>query len=142
MKVVIAFKSKGNTKKIAKVMGDALHTTPMEMDLVKKDEAADILFLGFGIYAGGVPKEVTDFVKTLNPEKTKKVVLFMTCASGVDQSEKLKETIRSQGLSLEERTFCCRGQTFIFVNRNRPGTADLQQAVKFATSFINGGASI
>lgn len=142
MKVVIVFKSKRNTKKIANVMGDAIHTTPMEMDLIKKVDAADILFLGFGIYAGDVPKEVTDFVKTLNPEKIKKVVLFMTCGTGLDQSEKLKETIRSQGLTLEERTFCCKGKTFLFVNRNQPGTADLQQAVKFATSFINGGASV
>ena len=73
-------------------------------------------------------------------KNTKKVVLFMTCASGLDQSEKLKETIRNQGLSLEERTFCCKGQAFLFANRNRPSTTDLQQAVKFATSIINGGA--
>ena len=142
MKVVIVFRSKKNTKKIAEVMGDAMHTTPMEMDFNKKVEAADILFLGFGIYAKDVPKEVTDFVKTLNPEKIKKVVLFMTCGSGEDQSEKLKETIRNQGLTLEERTFCCKGQTFLFVNKNLPCTTDLQQAVKFATSFINGGATV
>jgi flavodoxin len=136
MKVVIAFKSKKNTKKIARVMGDTLHTTPMEIDGTQKVEAADILFLGFGIYAGDVPKEVTDFVKTLNPEKIKKVVLFMTCGSGLDQSEKLKETIRSQGLTLEERTFCCKGQMFLFANKNQPSSTDLQHAVKFATSFI------
>lgn len=141
MKVVIAFKSKRNTKKLAKVMGYALHTTPMEISPIKKVEAADILFLGFGIYASDVPKEVTDFVKTFNPEKIKKVVLFMTCASGLDQSEKLKETIRSQGLVLEERTFCCKGKFFV-ANRNLPSTADLHEAEKFATSFINGGASV
>ncbi len=136
MKVVIVFKSKKNTKKIAKVMGDALHITPMEMDVTEKVEAADILFLGFGIYAGEVPKEVTNYVKTLNPDKIKKVVLFMTCGSGIDQSEKLKDIIRSQGLTLEERTFCCKGQMFAFKNRNQPSSTDLQQAVKFATSFI------
>jgi flavodoxin len=119
-------------------MGDAIHTTPIEMDSIKKAEAADILFLGFGIYAGDAPKEVTDFVKTLNPEIIKKVVLFMTCASGEDQSEKLKETIRSQGLNLEERTFCCKGHSFLFANRNSPNAADLQQAIKFAASFIKG----
>lgn len=142
MKIIIAFKSKRNTRKIAKVMGDALQTTPMEMDSIKKLEAADILFLGFGIYAGAVPKEVTDFVKTLNPDKIKKVVLFMTCGSGSDQSGELKATIRGQGLTLEERTFCCKGQTLLFANRNRPSTADLQQAVKFVTSFIHEGASV
>lgn len=136
MKVVIAFKSKKNTKKIAKVMGEALHTKPMEIDGTKIIEDADILFLGFGIYAGDVPKEVKDFIKELNPTKIKKVVLFMTCGSGIDQSEKLKDEIRYQGLNLEERTFCCKGQMFIFANRNQPDFKDLQQAIRFATSFI------
>jgi flavodoxin len=133
MKVVIAFKSKKNTKKIAEVMGKALLTKPVEIDGTIKIEDADILYLGFGIYGGEVPKEVFDFVKTLNPDKIKKVVLFMTCASGKDQSEKLKESIKSQGLTLEERTFCCKGQMFL-INRKQPNAMDLQQAARFATS--------
>lgn len=135
MKVVIAFKSKRNTKKIAEVIGEALHTKPMEIDGMIKIEDADILYLGFGIYGGDVPKEVIDFAKTLNPEKVKKVVLFMTCGSGKDQSDKLKECIKSQGLTLEERTFCCKGQMFL-LNRKQPNAIDLQQAVRFATSVI------
>ncbi|MGB4660030.1 MAG: flavodoxin family protein [Mobilitalea sp.] len=135
MKIVIAFKSKKNTRKLAMAMGDALHTKPLELDGTAKVEDADLLFLGFGIYAGEVPKEVSDFVKTLNPEKIKKVVLFMTCGSGLDQSEKLKETIRNQGLTLEEKTFCCKGKMFVFANRNQPNSEDLQHAVKFAMSL-------
>ncbi|MDD3412855.1 MAG: flavodoxin family protein [Lachnospiraceae bacterium] len=136
MKVEIAFKSKKNTKKIAEVMGEALHIKPIKIDGSKKIDEADILFLGFGIYAGDVPKEVKDFIKTLNPTKIKKVVLFMTCGSGIDQSEKLKEEIRKKGLNLEEKTFCCKGKMFLFSIKNLPDDKDFQQARSFAMSFI------
>jgi flavodoxin len=136
MKIEIAFKSKKNTKKIAEVIGETLHTKPVEIDGIKEIENADILFLGFGIYAGDVPKEVKNFIKTLNPDKIKKIVLFMTSGSGVDQSEKLKEEIREKGLFLEDRTFCCKGKAFLFANRNQPDFEDLQQAISFAKSFI------
>jgi flavodoxin len=132
MKIEIAFKSKRNTKKIANALGEALNTKPIEIDGTTIIEDADILFLGCGIYAGDVLPEVKDFVKTLNPSKVRKVVLFLTCGFGKDQTEKLKEEIRCQGLRLEERTFFCKGRTFSFVNRNRPIDTDLEQAVKFA----------
>lgn len=136
MKIEIAYKSKRNTKKIADVMGEAINTVPFEIGGTKILEDADILYLGCGIYGGDVLPEVKEFVTTLDPQKIKKIVLFMTCATGKDQAKKLKEQIRSQGFNLEERTFCCKGKSFIFVNRNCPNKADLDQAVKFAKEFI------
>lgn len=136
MKIVIAFKSKKNTKKLANVIGEALHTKPMEIDATTKVEDADILFLGCGIYAADVPKEVKDFVKTLDSTKVKKVVLFSTSGSGQDQADKLKAEIRTQGLNLEEKTFCCKGQMFLFMNKSFPCDVDLQNAVSFAKSFL------
>jgi len=133
MKVEVVFKSKKNTKKIASIIGETLHTVPRELDGTKTIADADILYLGFGIYAGDVPKEVKSFVTTLDPTKVKKVVLFMTCASGEDQAEKLKETIRNQGLNLEERTFSCKGRMTFMVNKNQPNDVDLQNAATFAT---------
>ncbi|HKM34332.1 MAG TPA: flavodoxin family protein [Lachnospiraceae bacterium] len=137
MKVVIVFKSKKNTKKIADAIGKALQVKPMDIDEIVKVDDADILFLGCGIYAGDVPNEVKDFVKTLNSKKIKKVVLFTTSGRGDDQTEKLKEEIRHQGLTLEERTFCCKGQMFLFMNRSFPCDTDLQNAEIFAKIFYN-----
>ena len=97
MKVEIVYKSKRNTKKIADAIGKALKIMPVEITETTKVENADILFLGSGIYAGDVPKEVKDFVKTLTSTNVKKVVLFTTSGGGDDQTEQLKEVIRSQG---------------------------------------------
>lgn len=136
MKIEIAYKSKKNTKKLANAIGEALHTKPIEIDGSSRIEDADILYLGCGIYGGDVAKEVKDFVKTLNPQKVKKIVLFMTSGSGEDQAIKLKEEIKGQGLNLEESTFCCKGQMFLFGNRNLPNEIDIEKAVKFAKNFI------
>lgn len=137
MKVEIVYKSKRNTKKIADAIGKALKIMPVEITETTKVENADILFLGSGIYAGDVPKEVKDFVKTLTSTNVKKVVLFTTSGGGDDQTEQLKEVIRSQGLTLEERTFCCKGQMFLFMNRSFPRDVDLQNAVSFVKSILN-----
>lgn len=136
MKIEIIYKSKRNTKKVAEAMGQALNVQPRELNMKTHVEEADILFLGCGIYAGDVNKNVKAFVDTLNREKVKKIVLFSTSARGEDQLKSLKDKIKECGLNLEERTFCCKGRAMIFLNRNNPDSDELDKAVKFAKSFI------
>ena len=136
MKVEIMYKSKRNTKKVAEAMGKALNVKTKEINSSANIEETDILFLGCGIYAGNVHKEVKEFIEKINPQKVKKIVLFSTSASGKDQLQALKDKINECGINLEERTFCCKGKAMMFLNRSNPDTSDLNEAVKFAKTFI------
>lgn len=137
MKIEIVYKSKKNTKKVAEAIGQALNVSPKSLNDNLRIEEADILFLGCGIYAGDVHKDVKEFVEKLNPQKIKKVILFSTSGFGQDQLQPLKDKIKECGLNLCEETYCCKGKTMVFKNRNNPNENDLKEAVKFAKNFVN-----
>lgn len=135
MKIEIAYKSKKNTKKVAEAIGRALNVKPKNIDSNLTIDEADILFLGCGIYAGDVHKDVKEFVEKLNSQKVKNVVLFSTSGHGQDQLQPLKDKIKECGLNLCDKTYCCLGRAMVFIARNHPDAEDLNEAVKFAESF-------
>lgn len=136
MKIEILYKSKRNTKKVAEAIGKALNVQAKELNSKTKLEETDILFLGCGIYAGDVHKDIKEFVEKLDSEKVKKIVLFSTSGYGNDQLQSLKDKIKECRLNLEDKTFCCKGRAMIFVSRSHPNSDDLAEAVKFAESFL------
>lgn len=136
MKIEIVYKSKKNTRKLAEAMGNALNVIPKQLNRKTKLEEADILFLGFGIYAGDVHEDVKNFIESLNPEKIKKIVLFSTSGRGIEQIEKVKEKIKECGLNLEKDTYNCAGQAFLFINRNHPTLQEINGAAEFAKKFV------
>ena len=137
MKIEIVYKSKKNTRKLAEAMGKALNVVPKQLDASTKIEEADILFLGFGIYAGDVHENVKKFIESLNPEKIKKIILFSTSGRGIEQSEKVKEKIKECGLNLEKDTYHCAGQSFVFISRNHPTLQEINDAAEFAKKSIS-----
>lgn len=136
MKIEIVYKSKRNTKKVAEAMGQALNVKSKNISDNPIIKEADILFLGCGIYAGDVHRDVYEFVGKLNHQQIKKVVLFSTSAKGEEQMQKLKDKIKECKLNLDNNTYCCKGKAMIFMNREHPNTNDLNEAVKFAESFL------
>lgn len=136
MKIEIVYKSKKNTRKLAEAMGKALNVVPKPLNGKTEVEEADILFLGFGIYADDVHEDVKNFIENLNPEKIKKIVLFSTSGRGVEQAEKVKEKIKECGLNLEKDSYHCSGQAFLFINRNHPTLQEINGAAEFAKKFV------
>ena len=136
MKIEIVYKSKRNTKKVAEAIGQALNVKPKSISTDIIISEADILFLGCGIYAGDVHKDVKEFVEKLDSQKVKNVVLFSTSGHGEDQLNLLRDKIKECGLNLNDKTYCCKGRAMIFISRNHPDNNDLNEAIKFAKSFL------
>ena len=163
MKILICYYSKtGNTELIAKNMYEALkdHEVSIKpIQDVKYDELNnyDIVFLGSGIYAGGVGKEINKLIKE-SSNLPKKFVLFYTHANpdpkfykkafnkvrrelekreieiigefdciGENKDEKVVEILLKTQPSLKEAILSAKG---------RPNQMDFENAKTFARKII------
>jgi flavodoxin len=135
MTIEVRYQSrKGNTKKVAEAIAAAVSAEAQPIDAGVG--AADVLFLGGGLYAGKPDKALTALVGALDGAAVKKIALFSTSASGKDLGAAIKEIAAGKGIAVYEKTFSCRGK-FLFMGRKHPDTADLTAAAEFAKEVIS-----
>lgn len=136
-KIAVRYYSRsGKTRKLAEAVAGALGVTALPVDQGLR-EPADLLFLGTAVYAGDIHKETEKFIRGLTPETVKQAVLFGTSA-GPDNlpAAKVRELLAARGIPMAESTFRAPGG-FLFMNRGRPGEADLAAAAEFARGFLS-----
>lgn len=131
---VVYYTKSGNTKKIATAISSELKCNISSIDEYEV-EKIDILFLGTSVYKFGIDKKVLNFIDDLDPKTIKNVVIFSTSAMSDSGYPKLVKRLNAKGFKVSENHFYCRGE-FMFANKNRPNDDDLQQAKKFAKSFM------
>jgi flavodoxin len=131
------FSRSGNTKKVADAIAGALGIDAVSItDAGEFNNKVDILFFGAATYGNDVDKHVKNYITHLNPQFVRKVVIFST--AGADSAYPfLKKLFDEQGISVEDRTFFCRGH-ILFENIGHPDTADLENAVMFTKSIMAG----
>ncbi|MCR5755107.1 MAG: flavodoxin [Acetatifactor sp.] len=135
MKVEVRYFSRtGNTKKLADAIAEVAGVEAKRMD-EPITEATDILFLGSSVYAAGVDQAVKEFIKSLQPEKIKKVVNFSTAALLPSTYKQISKLLEAQGISLDTREFHCRG-SFQMMHRGKPDENDIQEVKRFTKSII------
>lgn len=135
MNVAVRYLSKsGNTKKlaeqIAKIVGCEAMSIPNSVD-----NGTDILFLGASVYWGGIDSQVKKYIKTLDPKKIKRVVVFSTSAMSERAFPALKKLLTDTGIQVDERNFYCRGE-FKMMHKGKPDAKDLDQVTQFAKEIM------
>jgi len=132
---VFVYSKGGNTRKVADAIAGELGVsvgdpmTPLPSD-------AKVLFLGSGTYGALPGKEMTKFVAD-NDFTGRRVALFGTSMKP-EGAEKMiaamEDAITKKGATVIGR-YHCPGK-FLFFNRGRPGTEDLENAKKFAREML------
>jgi flavodoxin len=144
MKAIIFYSSThhGNTKKVAKAMGEELGAEMVNVDKavdVKTDVSGyDLIGFGSGIYAFMHSMELIRLVRKMKL-KGKKVFVFSTSASGKTVFHgQLKRALAKRGAELVGE-FACQGWvTWAFFGwfgggaKGKPDEADLKRAREFA----------
>jgi flavodoxin len=121
----------GNTRKVADAIADELGVTVGDIT-APLPVGANLLFLGSGTYGGAPGIDMMKFV-TDNTFTGRKVALFGTSmADGGAQKmiAAMEDALIRKGATVLG-SYHCKGK-FIFFNRGRPNTEDLDNAKKFA----------
>jgi len=137
MGIAVTYYSKnGSSKRLAEAIADAAGCTATDISTIKLPEAVDLLFIGGAIYGGKLDISLQQFISSLDPEKVRRAVVFSTFAFGETANEKTKALLKEQKIQVDDKCFTCKGK-FLFFNRKRPNSADIDAAKQFAKSIIN-----
>lgn len=130
---VLYYSKGGNTKKVAEAIAEELGVPKTEqIPPAYPPENVNLLFLGTGVYAGKPDPKMLEFIRTLNTNRVKNAAVFGTMGGNTAAIETIKALLKEKGINVVNETFCCRGKFFLFFNRNKPDSNDLQAAKAFA----------
>ncbi|HML05091.1 MAG TPA: flavodoxin domain-containing protein [Methanobacterium sp.] len=143
MKTAIIYKSvhRGNTKKIAEAMAEALEADLFDCDDVKKDiiNEYDLIGFGSGIYYYKPHKNLRKFVESMDNVENKKAFHFSTSGDG-KYFDWLEKNLSKKGFDVIGE-FHCKGYYAYSIkgmlslkglNKGRPNEEDLNNAREFA----------
>lgn len=131
MQFAVRYASRGgNTKKVADAIAGAVGVAAAPVSTPLADKV-DLLFLGSGIYAGGIDASLKAFIGTLAQDRVGAVAVFSTSAIKKTAYPEIRQLVEAQGIRVMESDFHCRGQ-FTVMHRGRPNAQDLSDAAAFA----------
>ena len=135
---VLYHSSTGNTEKLARAIADTLNiqAKPLGDDPISFSEPVDLLFIGDGIYFGKVNKRTRSFIDRLDAKMIKNVAIFATYGGQSKIGTDIKEMIQNKGIRVVDEPFTCKGQSWVFINRNHPNETDLSKVSKYAKNAV------
>lgn len=135
MQYAVRYQSRGgSTRKVAEAIAGAVGVQAEAVG-APLTERVELLFLGGGVYAGGVDAALKAFIQTLTPDKVDQAAVFSTAAIKQSAYPEIKQLLEAQGIRVSSSEFHCRGQ-FTLVHRGRPNAEDLREAAQFAKAFM------
>ncbi len=109
MKTAIRYYSKfGHTRKMATVVSEQTGAEALPIDH-PISEPVDVLYFGSAVYAAVVDWRVKKFIKTLTPDKVRRVICFSSAAIIDSNFPKVKSLFEKQGITVDTYEFTCRG---------------------------------
>ncbi len=95
----------------AKMAGVVSEVTGAKAETVATpiDTPVDVLYLGSGVMMGKISRDMAAFIRTLTPEKVKRVVCFGSCAIIKSPVPQMRKLLEAQGITVDSRSFTCRG---------------------------------
>ena len=119
----------GNTRAVAEAIAKAAGVEAVSVDSADAavKEPADVIFIGGALYAYGLDKKMTAYLKTLKKGDAKKAVVFSTSAISKHSIDLIKKGLREAGIPVEEESFYV---------KSRPDAAQLQEAAEFAKKYL------
>ena len=129
---------KGNTKKVATAIAEALNVRAEQIgkDEIKFSEPVDLLFIGSGIYSHKPHKKASALIKEMNPVIVKNAVAFGTYGNQSEIGEQIKMLLQEQELNVLSEPFVCKGASVGTDNKGHPNAIDLQNAKEFAENIV------
>jgi flavodoxin len=107
MKIAVRYQSRGgNTKAAAELIAKAAGVTAESVD-VPISEPVDLLFIGGGVYAWDIDKELKAYLAGLNPETVGAAAAFST-AGGMNGAKKIAAVLKTRGINVREEMLALR----------------------------------
>ncbi len=132
---IIYCSQSGSTKKLADGLGEALGIEPI--DIAKPHILAnyDMLFVGCGTY-NDVPSDLMiNYVNNIPANTIKGAVIFMTNATGKDNTQLLVNGLKAKGIEVFEKHYICPCKRWLFQGK-RPDNHDVQRFKKFGVKIV------
>ena len=130
MAIAIRYFSKfGHSAQMANIVAQVTGAVP-ETVAQPLSEPVDTLYLGSGVMLGKINGEMAKFIKTLSPEKVKRVVCFGSCAIIKSPVPQMRALLEAQGIKVDERSFTCKGSMGP-LHAGHPNEQDLENLREF-----------
>ena len=130
MTIAIRYCSKfGHSAKMAEVISQVTGAKP-ETVAQPINEPVDTLYLGSGVFLGKISADMVSFIKTLTPEKVKRVVCFGSCAIIKSPVPQMRSLLQAQGINVDEQSFTCKGSMGP-LHAGHPNAQDLENLKQF-----------
>lgn len=135
MSIAIRYFSKyGHSAAMADVIGQVTNTKP-ETVATPIDCPVDTLFIGAGVFLGKVDNSIGIFIKSLKPDKVRRVVCFGSCAIIKSPVPQMRQMLEAQGITVDERSFTCHGSMGP-IHHGHPNKQDLDELRKFTENIL------
>ncbi|MBR1719091.1 MAG: hypothetical protein IJ726_01540 [Phocaeicola sp.] len=134
MNIAIRYYTKfGHSAKMANVISQV---TGSEAETIASsiNGPVDILFLGSGVLLGKISNDMVNFIRTLTPDKVKRVVCFGSCAIIKSPVLQMRTLLEAQGITVDERSFTCKGSMGP-LHSGHPNKQDLQELREFVVDI-------
>lgn len=130
MTIAIRYFSKfGHSAKMAEVISQVTGAKP-ETVAQPINEPVDTLYLGSGVFLGKISADMVSFIKTLTPEKVKRVVCIGSCAIIKSPVPQMRSLLQAQGINVDEQSFTCKGSMGP-LHAGHPNAQDLENLKQF-----------
>ena len=127
---VIYYSKTGNTKKLADSIAGELGIESVNVNKAENVGGDSTVFLGSGLYANKIGREMTDFISR-NDFRGVKVALFGTSGEGNGREVGEMERLLKQKGAIVAGRYFCRGKFLLFA-RGHPNKEEIEGAGKFA----------
>ena len=132
MAITIRYFTKfGHSAKMAEVLTGA----KAETVATPITEPVDVLYLGSGVLLGRISGDMADFIRTLTPDRVKRVVCFGSCAIIKSPVPQMRSLLQAQGIAVDERSFTCKGSMGP-LHAGHPNKQDLDDLRKFVQTTL------
>ena len=148
--MIIYSRRGGNTKKVAKAIQSVQKSDLFDISQLNQmnsskettfwdDNPSDVYFVGTGIYADHVGKDLRDFFIRNLPTAGMKIALFGTWIgrgnSGPDTLAKFEKYLIKHGATVLKPYYLCYGQMLLF-KRDHPNSQDFEKAKEWTQKIL------
>ena len=123
----------GHSAKMAEVVSQV---TGVKAETVATpiSEPVDVLYLGSGVMLGKISSDMVRFIRTLTPDKVRRVICFGSCAIIKSPVPQMRSLLEAQGITVDERSFTCKGSMGP-LHGGHPNAQDLEALREFVKSM-------
>ncbi|MBQ3663078.1 MAG: flavodoxin [Clostridia bacterium] len=130
MQIAVRYYSRsGNTKTVADAIAEEAGVKAVSVgeDEASLSEPADVLFIGGALYAYGLDRRLSEYLKNLKADDAKKAVVFSTSWLSRHSVDLIKKGLAEAGIPVEQEYYYA---------KNRPSAEQLEEAKRFARKFL------